>query len=211
MTPTLAAVFVVSLFSVYTLIRMWARRAFALHTFAEDAEAHVAEKDDTSHFEPRWVLFLRQTLTGGFVAAVMLYAVGVFRQFDWLMRWQQSGHLVLHIVGLSFGILGLLLLFWTHWTLGKHWTPALQLRTEHSLVTTGPYRWVRHPMYTSLIVFFSGVALLSGHPLVQTPAAVFVLFFVTRIPSEEAMLKRRFGEDYEAYAQRSSALVPFVW
>ncbi len=211
MTPKVAAVFVVSLFSVYTLIRVWARRAFALHTFETDAEEHAVDTDEPSAYESRCVLALRQTLTGGFVAAVILYAVGVFRQLDWLMRWQQTGNLVLHFVGLSLGVVGLLLLFWTHWTLGKHWTPALQLRAEHSLVTTGPYRWVRHPMYTSLIVFFAGVALLSGHLLVQIPAVVFVLFFVTRIPSEELMLQHRFGDEYVTYAQRSSALVPFVW
>ena len=68
--------------------------------------------------------------------------------------------------GVGLGVLNLPLLIWVHHTLGKHWSTNLQLRQSHALITEGPYRWVRHPMYMALFSFFVGLALISASWLI---------------------------------------------
>jgi protein-S-isoprenylcysteine O-methyltransferase Ste14 len=88
------------------------------------------------------------------------------------------------------------------------WSTNLQLREEHTLVTTGPYRWARHPMYTALFSFFVGLALVSATWLIVllVVAATFVL--VVRIDKEEVMMIEQFGDEYRAYMQQTGRFLP---
>jgi protein-S-isoprenylcysteine O-methyltransferase Ste14 len=100
------------------------------------------------------------------------------------------------------------LLFWTFRSLGTNLTDTVVTRREHTLVTHGPYRWVRHPFYG--VVFLWGLALClltaSGPLLLLGLAAAAMLAVRTRI--EEAKLAERFGDEYRAYARRTGKFVP---
>ena len=100
------------------------------------------------------------------------------------------------------------LLFWTLRSLGKNLTDTVVTRKHHSLVTTGPYRWVRHPFYVCAALVTLAVSLISANAffLVAGGLILLLLFFRTRV--EEANLVSRFGEDYRKYMDRTGRFFP---
>jgi len=98
---------------------------------------------------------------------------------------------------------------WALHHLGPFWSLDACLRANHQLVQTGPYRWLRHPIYTA----FAGMVLATNATLASAPvAAVSLALFVAgtelRIRNEEKVLLERFGEQYRAYRNRSYAWLP---
>jgi protein-S-isoprenylcysteine O-methyltransferase Ste14 len=110
--------------------------------------------------------------------------------------------------GFGLGLLSLALLAWTEAALGAQWSAQLQLRDEHELITTGPYARVRHPLYTSVLGFGLGVALLTAHVLFVVFAILGPVGVMVRAPKEEQMLLERFGEAYRAYMQSTGRFFP---
>ncbi len=100
--------------------------------------------------------------------------------------------------------------FWrAHRDLGQNWSPSLQLRQEHALVTRGVYRYVRHPMYASQWLWSAAQALLLHNWIAGM--ASFVLFaplYVLRVPREERMLLQQFGPAYQRYMERTGRVLP---
>jgi protein-S-isoprenylcysteine O-methyltransferase Ste14 len=95
--------------------------------------------------------------------------------------------------------------------LGPMFTRFVQIVPGHRLVTSGPYRFVRHPSYSGLLLFLAGMGLALGDwlslaSMVLLPA-IGVLY---RIRVEEGALLARFGEEYKAYMDRVPGLLPFV-
>jgi len=113
------------------------------------------------------------------------------------------------------GIGGALLTFpWIAWAqqhLGNNVTTTVITRDNHQLITTGPYRWVRHPLYTGGIVFFTALALIMGSWLIALAALLGLCLLLLRLPKEEAMLAARFGDAYRTYQQRTGAFIPRLW
>ena len=103
----------------------------------------------------------------------------------------------------SFGLYG-----WAQATLGKEWSPHLQMREQHHLVTTGPYTRMRHPIYSAYIVFMTSIALVTANWFFIALLAVSIIVFAFRIPKEEQMLIEVFGEEYKTYMQRTGGLFP---
>ncbi len=99
-------------------------------------------------------------------------------------------------------------LVWVQHSLGHHWSTQLRLRENHTLVTTGLYRWIRHPMYTVLFVLRLAIALATANMLILlVESAQFALYYA-RIDKEEQMLLREFGEKYRAYMMRTGRFLP---
>ena len=100
------------------------------------------------------------------------------------------------------------LVFWLLRSLGKNITPTVVTRKEHTLVTSGPYRWVRHPLYVVGTGFWLSLSLLTAIWLL-TVMAVFGFFLMfLRTPLEEARLAEKFGEEYRAYCRRTGRFFP---
>ncbi len=116
---------------------------------------------------------------------------------DWL-RW----------VGFAVGLASLALWTRTQEVLGKEWSPQLQLRGEHHLVTTGPYARVRHPLYTAMLGWGVGVALVTANWVFVAMAVAVIGGTMARIPREEQMMLDEFGEEYEAYMQTTGRFLP---
>jgi len=115
-------------------------------------------------------------------------------------------------LGLPLGLAGTALLAWTHLTLDRFFSGTLQIEEGHQLITGGPYRWMRHPMYTALLAVALAWTLLSASLLIGALwLGTMIGLFFTRMPREEAMLLAQFGDDYRAYMKRTGRLLPRLW
>ncbi|MCL4250930.1 MAG: isoprenylcysteine carboxylmethyltransferase family protein [Anaerolineae bacterium] len=115
----------------------------------------------------------------------------------------------LRFAGVPVALAGVALLAWVHNALNKNFSGKLELRDDHTLVTAGPYQWIRHPMYTAFILTFAGSFLVSANWLVGLPILIAVLLvMIVRTPEEEAMMIDQFGDVYRAYMQRTARYLP---
>jgi len=101
-----------------------------------------------------------------------------------------------------------LLIYWVFSSLGKNVTPTVAIRREHSLVTSGPYRWVRHPLYTVGFLAFTGLSLLAANWFIFAMLLLSFAVLVRRTPIEERRLIEKFGEEYRTYMQRTGRFLP---
>ncbi|WP_027284948.1 protein-S-isoprenylcysteine O-methyltransferase [Rubritepida flocculans] len=108
--------------------------------------------------------------------------------------------------------LGALALFRaTHKTLGRNWSVTLKLREGHELITSGVYRRIRHPMYAAFWLWALAQALLLQNWLAGPAGLIgFGTLYAFRIGREEALMRGRFGERWDAYAARTRRVVPFL-
>ena len=110
--------------------------------------------------------------------------------------------LVLFVVGLAFAI-------WARLNIGRNWGTPMMQKDEPELVTSGPYRLVRHPIYSGVLVAGAGTAVaLSWWWLV--PVALAGIYFIYSAFVEERYLTKRFPETYLAYKRSTKMLVPFI-
>ena len=109
-------------------------------------------------------------------------------------------------------MIGFLLLFHlSHRQLADNWSVTLELREDHRLVTHGLYAHLRHPMYTAFFLWGISQGLLVPNWLAGWAGLVAVtILYVSRIGDEEAMMRERFGAEYDAYAARTARLLPGI-
>lgn len=107
-------------------------------------------------------------------------------------------------------VAGMLFTVWARHHIGSNWSGIVTIKQGHELVTSGPYALVRHPIYTGLLLAFAGSAMACGEwrGVLAVALAFWALWRKLRI--EEHWMHEQFGEAYEAYCRRVSALVPFV-
>ncbi|MEO6216233.1 MAG: isoprenylcysteine carboxylmethyltransferase family protein [Sphingomonas sp.] len=110
-------------------------------------------------------------------------------------------------------MLGAVLLFHaSSRTMGKNWSLVARTREDHQLIQSGPFAFVRHPIYVALFLFMVAMAIAYGHTgnlIVAVP--VYALGTWLRIRHEERILREQFGADYDAYAARVKRFVPGVF
>jgi protein-S-isoprenylcysteine O-methyltransferase Ste14 len=100
------------------------------------------------------------------------------------------------------------MIYWIFSSLGKNITPTTAIRVEHTLVRSGPYRWVRHPLYTFGSIFFVGFCLLSSNGFMMLVALGGAIVLAVRTPIEEARLLEKFGDDYRHYMRETGRYFP---
>jgi protein-S-isoprenylcysteine O-methyltransferase Ste14 len=101
-----------------------------------------------------------------------------------------------------------LLLLWTFHSLGKNLTDTVVTRREHTLVTHGPYRWVRHPFYDVMLLGIVSMSLLTANWLLALSGMAAFALIVIRTRKEEEKLIERFGDDYRAYMSQTGRFLP---
>ena len=110
--------------------------------------------------------------------------------------------------GVGLGFLSIPFLLWVHYVLDEEWSITLKFQTDHKLVTSGPYRKIRHPMYIALIVYELSWVLVSASLLFLVYYVITVLLMLVRIPKEEQMMLEKFGEEYRTFMKRTGRLLP---
>lgn len=114
-------------------------------------------------------------------------------------------------LGVVLGVVSLPLLVWTRQALGSNFSPTLHVRREHTLVTSGPYLYVRHPMYTALFLSMAAILLLTRNWLVGgIPLAGLCVIVLLRVQREEHAMIEKFGDEYCEYMKRTGRFLPRV-
>jgi protein-S-isoprenylcysteine O-methyltransferase Ste14 len=106
---------------------------------------------------------------------------------------------------------GLLFAAWGRETLGKSWSAAVALQKDHKLIQGGPYGFVRHPMYTGLLLGLLGSSVVIGIFWGFFLTIILTLGIIGKLTKEEALLTKHFPREYPAYKQRVKALLPFIY
>jgi protein-S-isoprenylcysteine O-methyltransferase Ste14 len=110
---------------------------------------------------------------------------------------------VLCIIGLAFA-------FWARVTLGRNWSGVVTLKEGHELVERGPYRFVRHPIYTGILTMFFATALALGHVVGFAATLLTFASFWIKLCDEEQLMLQQFPHRYAAYRRRVKRIIPFV-
>jgi len=110
--------------------------------------------------------------------------------------------------GVSLGLIALDVQVWVHYTLQAHWSTQAHSGAGNVLITDGPYRWVRHPMYAGLMLLFIALALVSAFWPFLLLAALSIPMFHHTAGKEEALMAGRFGDAYRDYMKRTRRFLP---
>ncbi len=152
----------------------------------------------------------RLTQFPGTRATVVVLVLLVFRLRVFHTSWATANtSVLLGGIGLAVFVLGLALAVWARVYLGRNWGMPMSERAEPELVTSGPYRAIRHPIYTGIIVAFVGTALAIG-VYWFIAAAIIGAYFSYSATVEERNMTRLFPETYPPYKRATKMLVPFI-
>jgi protein-S-isoprenylcysteine O-methyltransferase Ste14 len=127
---------------------------------------------------------------------------------SWMSRFALPFPGWLRSAGFGVGIAAVLWLAWMLHALGRNLTDTVTVRVGAKLVTDGPYRFVRHPMYVGLVALLPSIAVVTGNALIALSGVLIVALLIKRTATEEAKLVERFGEAYQQYASRTGCFVP---
>ena len=138
------------------------------------------------------------------VIATLMYLIA-----PQLMRWSALPMPAwLRWIGVVVGFVTISLFLWAHRALGENWSTSVETKEQHTLVTSGPYRWVRHPMYATMFVWALAFFLLSTKWFVGITWLALGIMAASRAGKEEAALTEKFGAEYRAYMQRTGRFLP---
>ena len=140
------------------------------------------------------------------VAYFLMFTKNV--SYPWLLTRILPANLWVVALGVIINVVGLMFAIWARAYLGGNWSSAVTVKVGHELVRTGPYRRVRHPIYTGMVSATLGTAVVRGE--VRGIIAVVLLYYGFHIKSRivEQTMTRTFGAAYEDYSRKTGAIVP---
>lgn len=121
-----------------------------------------------------------------------------------------TGWLGIRILGLLLTLAGAALAIWARFILGTNWSGLITVKENHTLITNGPYTWVRHPMYSGLLLALLGTALVQGKVIYLIVIFLAAVALWMKLRTEERFMYETFGEEYRHYQQHIKALIPHV-
>jgi len=114
-------------------------------------------------------------------------------------------------IGLVLTACGLGFTIWARRVLGTNWSAMPSIKEDHELILRGPYRLVRHPIYTGLLLAIFGSCLAGGRVWNLWVVGMAAILLIVKLKTEEALLARQFPEAYLQYRRRVKALIPFLY
>ena len=111
-------------------------------------------------------------------------------------------------LGVGIGILSVVGIYWLFSSIGSGITPTSATRQEHKLITSGPYRWVRHPLYTVGSSMFIAFGMMADNWFIAALGVLAFIGMAIRTPKEEANLIEKFGDEYREYMKRTGRFFP---
>lgn len=114
-------------------------------------------------------------------------------------------------LGIAIEIAGFALAVWARRALGSNWSGEVRIASGHQLVRSGPYRLIRHPIYTSVLAMYGGIMLVSGQLHALLAVILILLAYLRKIRMEERILAGAFGDEFTAWQRNSWLLLPLVY
>jgi protein-S-isoprenylcysteine O-methyltransferase Ste14 len=111
-------------------------------------------------------------------------------------------------LGIAITAAGLLFAVWARAYLGGNWSGAVTVKVGHQLIRTGPYRWVRHPIYSGMVLAMIGTAINRGELRGVIGAALLWIGFTVKSRIEEQFMTVTFGQEYQEYRRTTGGIVP---
>jgi protein-S-isoprenylcysteine O-methyltransferase len=177
-----------------------------LLTITRRSRTRTGTKQDKSTLGMLWVVIGLSIAAGNFVARSASLRAGVVGLFDF----PESNWIPAAAVGLF--AVGLAVRWWAIVTLGRFFTVDVVVEKDHELVERGPFRWVRHPSYTGVLVAFLGWAMTLRNWVAMAVVLVpIIVAFIRRMNVEEAALRGALGERYAEYMRRTKRLIPGLY
>jgi len=130
--------------------------------------------------------------------------------------WGLAGYFLPHARSVALAGLGVqaaffLLALWSRRHLGRNWSTKVRIAEDHKLIRSGPYRFVRHPIYTALLGMALGTTIVSGQYHSLLGLLIIAIAYWRKIRIEEAALREAFAAEYDEYRRKSWALVPLIF
>ncbi|MFX1574874.1 MAG: methyltransferase family protein [Promethearchaeota archaeon] len=163
----------------------------------------LIQKRSKPEFKKKWDKIVTFFTSIGFIP--IFFVPGLDRQFGW-----SNVPLIVELIGFIAFIIGAIIIFLTMKE-NSYLSKAVEIQQGHVVITTGPYKIVRHPMYLGLIIFITGWCLALGSLLSLIFVAFIVIGLIIRIVFEDKLLHEEL-EGYKEYAQKTKKkLIPFIW
>jgi len=177
--------------------------AFSISVYFRSKARKTSGKVSTES-EGKLILLLRSVFGFGMWLGVVLYFINP----GWLQWSQYPAPDWLR--GTALGLMALCLpgFYWLFYSLGKNITPTTATRESHALITRGPYRYIRHPLYTFGFVFFISLSLAAANWFMLILMIVGYGVILARTPIEEKQLIEKFGEEYREYMELTGRYLP---
>jgi protein-S-isoprenylcysteine O-methyltransferase Ste14 len=156
---------------------------------------------------PLWISVVWRVL----LALAVIFAVRVPSLRDAVRRVDRytASLSVLGLLGVVLCASGVAFAIWARKTLGANWSSRPSVKAGHELVTTGPYRYVRHPIYSGMLLGVLGTAMVSGLPGL-TIFLIVCAFLANRVRIEEQLMMQLFPDQYPEYRKQTKAIIPYV-
>ena len=113
--------------------------------------------------------------------------------------------------GIALTFVGIAIAIWARYCLGVYWSARVTLKEDHRLIRSGPYAYVRHPIYTGMLLGTVGAALVAGEWRGVLAVALLLAAHSRKAMREEALLTTEFGEEYVSYRRSTGFLFPHFW
>ena len=149
-------------------------------------------------------VILRGILFFALLAFLAMYFLGA----AWMRAFSLPLPAWLRWIGFALGIVSVVFWTWAQIHLDTQWSAQLQLKQSHRLATTGPYAYVRHPLYSGMIGWAVAVSLLTANWIFIAVCVLSIVGVIVRVPKEEQMMIEAFGDEYKAYRQRTGRFFP---
>ena len=128
--------------------------------------------------------------------------------FAWLQSRIIPKNIYSEAAAITLTALGIAFAIWARFYIGQNWSSAVSIKVDHQLIRTGPYAWVRHPIYSGLILAMIGTAIARREPRGFFSVVLLGLGFWIKSRMEEKFMRKTFGPEYEDYSKSTGGLIP---
>lgn len=139
-------------------------------------------------------------------ASLLLFMGGVW----WMIDEPLASWPAVRLTGFVIVGVGLFISMWSQLALGRNWVGGIAVHQQHQLVTHGPYKYVRHPLYSGMWISGVGLCFVSLNPLYGLAGLMWAFAYSVRIPFEEQVLEKKFRRRYTEYAAQTGAIIPGI-
>jgi protein-S-isoprenylcysteine O-methyltransferase Ste14 len=162
-------------------------------------------QDLLKSFDGKTILWFRILYPTGIIAAFLCMTLGWGQWFD-------EFNFTIFITGFALFVIGLILRWVAILSLKRSFTVKISILENHQLKTDGVYRWMRHPSYTGLLLYYFGLGLVMNNVIsILLLLLVNGLTLYQRIPLEEKALSEHFGEQWDSFAAKTKRLIPGIF